>query len=177
MYTYVIDQYFDDYDNPREWDNLGTMTCWHGRYSLGDEQPRQEPAEWAADLKRKYPNAIILPLYLYDHGGITISTAPFNCRWDSGQVGYIYTTLERIKELRFNWKRLTKARREAIEDMLRAEVKTYDQYIRGDIYRFTIENEDGEIIDQGHGYYDREECELVAIEAIECLKNHDRKAA
>ena len=29
----------DDYpQNPREWDNLGTMVCGHRRYCLGDEQ-------------------------------------------------------------------------------------------------------------------------------------------
>ena len=24
--------------SPREWDNLGTMVCWHRKYCLGDEQ-------------------------------------------------------------------------------------------------------------------------------------------
>jgi len=33
---------------------------------------------------------VILPLYLYDHGGITMSTGAFSCPWDSGQVGWIY---------------------------------------------------------------------------------------
>lgn len=23
-------------ESPREWDNLGTITCWHRRYTLGD---------------------------------------------------------------------------------------------------------------------------------------------
>ena len=175
MYTYVIDQYFDDYDNPREWDNLGTIASWHRRYNLGDAQPSAAPDEWLADLLKEHPTAIVLPLYLYDHGGITISTAPFSCRWDSGQVGYIYTTLERARDLGHGWKRLTKARREAIADMLRAEVKTYDQYIRGEIYRFTIEDEDGNYIDSCGGYYDREHCEQEAIISIESF-NEDRKA-
>ena len=30
--------------------------------------------------------AIVQPLYLYDHGGITMNTTGFSCSWDSGQV-------------------------------------------------------------------------------------------
>lgn len=47
----------------------------------------------------------ILPLYLYDHGGITMSTGSFVGRaphadWDSGQVGFIYLDKETaMKEL------------------------------------------------------------------------------
>jgi hypothetical protein len=176
-YTYIVDQYFDEVDSPRDWDNLGLMVCWHRRYNLGDEQPRLDPADWAAWLKKEHPNAIILPLYLYDHSGITISTTPFSCSWDSGQVGYIYTTIERARDISHGWKRLTAKRREAVKDMLRAEVKTYDQYIRGEVYRFTIEDEDGNYIYSGGGYYGRDDCEKEAREFIDGYLTDDRKAA
>jgi len=39
---------------------------------------------------------VILPLYLYDHGGITMNTGGFSCRWDSGQVGWIYASKESL---------------------------------------------------------------------------------
>jgi hypothetical protein len=175
-YTYIVEQYFDEVDSPRDWDNLGVMVCWHGRYSLGDEQPRLEPAEWAAWLKKEHPNAIILPLYLYDHSGITISTTPFSCSWDSGQIGYIYTTPERVRDIGHSWNRLTAKRREAVEDMLRSEVAIYDQFIRGEVYRFTIEDEDGNYIDSCGGYYDRDHCEQEARDCVDSY-NQDRKAA
>lgn len=38
----------------------------------------------------------MLPLFLYDHSGITMSTGPFHCPWDSGQVGFIYMTYEKF---------------------------------------------------------------------------------
>lgn len=45
------------------------------------------------------PFVVMLPLNLYDHGGITMSTGSFSCSWDSGKVGWIYATKERfIKE-------------------------------------------------------------------------------
>lgn len=37
-------------DGPREWDNLGTMVCWHRNYILGDEQPSQDPDDYLRDL-------------------------------------------------------------------------------------------------------------------------------
>ena len=40
----------DESDNPRSWDNAGKLVSWHGRYNLGDEQPRQDPREWLAAL-------------------------------------------------------------------------------------------------------------------------------
>ena len=37
--------------NPREeCSNLGTMVCWHRRYSLGDEQPSESPDEWIKNM-------------------------------------------------------------------------------------------------------------------------------
>lgn len=43
----------------------------------------------------------ILPLYLYDHSGLTMSTNDFGDRWDSGCVGFIHMDKDTaIKELR-----------------------------------------------------------------------------
>jgi hypothetical protein len=39
----------DNPESPRDWDNLGTMACWHRRMNLGDkpeEIERFEPIEW-----------------------------------------------------------------------------------------------------------------------------------
>ena len=41
---------------------------------------------------------VILPLYLYDHSGITMNTTGFSCPWDSGQVGWIYADADCIKK-------------------------------------------------------------------------------
>lgn len=53
-------EYDDDPMHPRkDMDNLGTMVCWHGRYELGDEQPRQDPAEFRSEMPK---DVIELPL-------------------------------------------------------------------------------------------------------------------
>jgi len=67
----------------------------------------------------------ILPLYLYDHSGITISTSPFGCNWDSGQVGWVFITNQTIKEEGIDESK--------VEEYLKSEVETYDQYLTGEV--------------------------------------------
>lgn len=125
----VLKIYFDvNAQNPREWDNLGTMVCFHRKYHLGDPHNYNDPWDFLLDLLEEHfgdysqaenfiksatnydeiieylkQDYVILPLYLYDHGDITISTSPFSCPWDSGQVGWIYCSKERFrKETGFN---------------------------------------------------------------------------
>src|SRR5580692_11428356 len=109
----------NDAVSPRTWHNLGTMACWHTRYNLGDIQPKQSSEEWLADNAPK--GSVVLPLYLYDHGGITMSTGPFLCPWDSGQVGYIVATPEAIRK-EFSCKRIGKVIRAKVEKILIQEV-------------------------------------------------------
>ena len=71
----------------------------------------------------------ILPLYLHDHGGITIRTTSFNDAFDSRQVGFIFFRRNRIEELGYN--RATKKAIEAACEILRGEVEDYDSYLRG----------------------------------------------
>ena len=82
-------------------------------------------------------HTVMLPLYLHDHGGITMSTGGYSCPWDSGQVGYIYATRETILK-EFSAKKLTAKLRRQVEDILRSEVKTYAQYLEGDVYGYVI---------------------------------------
>jgi hypothetical protein len=75
---------------------------------------------------------VILPLYLYDHSGITMSVGSFGCPWDSGQVGWIVCDPETI-EKEFN------GDRDLAEKCLIAEVATYDDYLTGNVYGFIVE--------------------------------------
>lgn len=127
----------DSAESPRTFDNLGVMACWHRRYNLGDVQPKESPEEW---LKANAPKgSIVLPLYLYDHSGITMSTSGFSCPWDSGQVGVIVATPEAIRK-NFMVKRITKKIRERATEVLKSEVKVYDDFITGNVWGYTIES-------------------------------------
>lgn len=131
--------------NPREdGDSLGKMICFHGRYRLGDKHTYRTPDDFHAsdEFRKAQKSGLILPLYLYDHSGITMRTYPFDCPWDSGQVGFIYTNLERYKMLTGR-KALNKTLKAKLLESLRQEVKTYSQYLEGEVYDLEV---DGEII-------------------------------
>lgn len=146
------------YDSPREWDNLGTMICFHKRYDLGDNHNYNvdDYNSWdemqKAILKEEGKGTIILPLYLYDHSGISISTGAFSCRWDSGQVGFIIADKKKVLQ-EFGGKILTKKLKEKVVSILENEVSTYSQYLEGDVYGFIIEDEEGEQLDSCFGFY------------------------
>jgi len=166
----------DDPWSPREHDNLGTMLCFHGRYSLGDDDAadgiRTEDFdgwdEMEAYLIKERGADIILPLYLYDHSGISISTGSFSCGWDSGQVGFIYTTRAEILAS-FLTKRITKKIRERAISCLEGETSVYDQYLTGDIYGYIVEDADGEELDSCWGFYGRKD---AAEEGAAMLATH-----
>ena len=88
--------------SPRENDNICEFHCSHRNYNLGDKgfnyRTGKECCE--AALERKHNGDIMLPLYLYDHSGITISLTPFSCPWDSGQVGFVVVPRKAMLE---NW--------------------------------------------------------------------------
>jgi hypothetical protein len=215
---YRIEQDTDCPINPRkEWDNVGTMVCWHDRYDLGDEQPKEDPQEYMERMVRSVQedwfnrmdwiidncdyrspreakmieardqrvheildrDFIILPLYLYDHSGITMRCSPFSCPWDSGQVGFIYCSMDKARE---EWGGGNPAAtdeevRAAAIKCLTGEVKTYDSYLTGDVWGYVVErveyDEDGDEVSREHldscwGFVGEEEyCEQEAKDSVE----------
>lgn len=146
----------NDAESPRDWENLGTMVCFHGRYTLGDKHDYRSADysgwdEMEAAIMRDHPGAVILPLFLYDHSGITMNTTGFSCPWDSGQVGFIFASREAIREA-YGVKLVTKKIRARATESLRGEVETYDQYLTGEVYGFTMDYGNGET-DSCGGFY------------------------
>lgn len=184
----------DDFPlNPREeFDRVGKMICFHKRYSLGDKHNLS--VEQAKELQDSN-DVISLPLYLYDHSGITMSTSPFSCPWDSGCVGFIYVTKkDAVKE--FGNKICTKLVKERAIRSLVSEVEEYDAYLRGDVYMFNIslyefsegvdtsdittdnieEFAEGIDTESCGGFFGEKYCEEDAMEtARHMLKGHDNE--
>lgn len=146
---YKINIYPDELtESPREWDNLGHMICFHSQYLLGDEHGMnvEELKEIVAQK-----DTVSLPLYLYDHSGITMRTSPFSCPWDSGQVGYIFVTREEILK-EYTRKKMSKNLVSKVIQRLNSEVQLFNGYITGEVYSFAIENAEGDIIDSCGGF-------------------------
>lgn len=104
------------------------------------------------EILEKYVVAI-LPIYMYDHSGISLSTTPFSCQWDSGTLGFIYVTREKMMEWQPSWKRMTAHRIKTVKAWLVAEIDVLDKFQSGEVYGFQC-FEDGEEIDACWGFYD-----------------------
>src|SRR5512141_2136233 len=91
--TVAIHQDQDPPHPRKDYENLTTLACWHRRSNLGDEQIQGgiSAKELLRSLRAKGEKVLALkPLYLYEHGGMTMSTGSFSCSFDSGQVGWAY---------------------------------------------------------------------------------------
>lgn len=105
-------------------------------------------AELYSKIKEK--GTVILDLYLYDHSGISMSCSSYvgrahHAEWDSGRVGYIYTTKDKIEKEGWTKEQATK--------YLEGEVETYDDYLTGNVYGYRIEDSEGEEKDSCWGYF------------------------
>jgi len=155
--------------NPRDWGNFGKMICFHGRYDLGDKHDYShlDYSGWDEMKKAIIKNEkvrTILPLYLYDHSGLSISTSPFSCPWHSGQVGFIYCTKKDVKE---NF--MGMLHKDRIVVLLKGEVERYDKYLKGEEYGYVIYEitDNGEkVINSCYGYEDKDYCEQEAKRCI-----------
>lgn len=140
--------------NPyEEWDRLGTLYHWHKRDFIGESLSRLEGYEIKEKIKQiKQNGGVIVPVYLYEHGGQTINTSGFSCPWDSGQVGFWAVTREEILK-EYGKKRVSKAMREKVEAIIKSQVESIDDYLQGKVYGYVIENDSGEELDSCWGFY------------------------
>ena len=153
-------------ESPREWDNVATIVSRGGDWDISDEGWRMSAEEFAEFLHKKLDkkcpeikgltdidhivncgsakNYIVCkPIYMYDHSGQTISLSPFGCPWDSGRCGYIFVFKDKIlKEFPDtnddNW-------RNKAEEVIEFEIDVYDDYIRGNVYGYCLE--EGHIVE------------------------------
>lgn len=168
--TYTVTVAVDDWaESPRQWDNLGTMLCSHRNYTLGDEQLEADVYTGWQEIEQmlyKERNAcIVLPLGLYDHSGITMYIGNSHDRWDGGQVGFIYVSKDTVRK-EYGVKRITAKLLADIEQVLRAEVETYDHYLRGDVYSYAIHDSTGTEIDLCSGFYGDTDIKQAIAEAL-----------
>jgi hypothetical protein len=134
----LASEYDDKFDDYVEWLNNAYYERLNGTW---EEKCRAiDEKQMARIHKILDKHVVILPLYLYDHSGITMSTGRFSCPWDSGQVGWLYVDrATMLKEWGGGGKVLTKKIKDQARKYLEGEVETYDQYLTGDVYGVVME--------------------------------------
>ena len=135
---YKIEIHRDDCDDsPRGWDNICIFHIAHRRYSFGDENHNSGESIKKAERQAIAQGDIVLPLYMYDHSGITISLSPFSCRWDSGQVGsVVIPRLKMIEE--FGKKNFTPKLKARALEVAKGEVETMDRFVTNQVYGYKV---------------------------------------
>lgn len=128
----------DVVESPREWCNTARFVMAHGRYDVPDEVgvDFDQYGSWreiADMLVEEHGALLVVPVYMLDHSGVTVSTGTFACDpqgWDSGQVGLAVILPDRWREMMGSEEFTEERGREVIE----GEVKTYAQYLEGDVW-------------------------------------------
>lgn len=149
-------------DSPRDWDNLGTIIGYHRSYDLSDIDFPQagDYGSLYADFKEylksqslTIEDIIYTPVYMYDHSGISLSSTPFSCRWDSGHYGYHFVTKSKVRS-KYGVKNISPKLRTTILQILDNELNIYNDYINGNCYEFRIYANDTDdcCIDQCGGF-------------------------
>lgn len=154
--------------DPRDWDNLGTMVCWHPDYALGDYQLRSPDGRGAVDrdhrsitgtisdrhfgtfesleeleqvLIKDKKAVVVLPLTLYDHSGISLHVAKRGLPFDPGNWDSTFVGF--IYTTKERVKELCgderKFQRTAwLEGELAKEIEVYNQFLSGDVWGYVL---------------------------------------
>ena len=151
-------------DSPRvECDNLGTFITWMNEYESPDRNEYDTIEEFyeyndiseSTCLIPGLAKMVIMPVYCMVHSEVRYSTKSFGCPWDSGFAGFIYVSYEDIKR-EYGCKYVTRRIIQSVREVLRSEVKAYDQWVNDPSYEITIYDKDGEVVDSMCGFYEVE---------------------
>lgn len=154
---------YDEYtDSPREWDNLGTICVSRACRYVSNEATALSDSnvlEWCNAEKDKKAledrGYIVLPLSVYDHSGVSIYIGGKCDPWDSSQIGWYIVSREDVRK-EYGVKRISHKLLEKVKNILDSEVKTFNHYINGEVYTFTLKHNDEEV-DSCGGFYENDD--------------------
>lgn len=159
-------RYEDNSESPREWDNLGYFITCDPHYESPDKNPQLErivgqtsnvasSVEYHMEMIKKqmaaesaYKVIAIYPIAKYEHGGITYRRGYFN-GYDWSNNGF-YIITDRTQSI-------MGTPHDKFHKVIDQELKTYNQYVNGEIYSFTLYDNDGNVEDSCSGFYDIED--------------------
>lgn len=153
--NHTIEIHYDDAPlDPRGDDNLGMLWLTHGRYAFPQEIDIDTTETTVYDaINEACDPPVILDVYMMDHSGLAFSFAPFggyHGHFDSGRVGFTFTTMERIKAY-LGFEELNEDRKAQIREILWKELQDFAAYVNGEVHGYKI-LKDGELVDSCWGF-------------------------
>lgn len=165
--------YDHDSDGPSDWGDDGLFLIANHRefYVLPPGVKREDGFPDAEDMIAKYKKTHhIYGLEAYIHSGVVLALSGegnfCDRRWDVSQLGLVFASKK-------EWRLKVKARK-AAEGL----INTWNQWLGGDVYHFSIEDADGDHIDSCGGFYGIEHVREDANASLEhaIKERRDKKA-
>lgn len=122
---------------------IDMLTEFEDSKDIVDELTTYWRQEWEERKVLRDDIALILPIYLYDHSGLTVSHGSFSCQWDSGQVGWHYMTKKAMESF--------PSKKDA-EKFLEARLEEWDHVLQGNVWYFDITDEEGDSVESCGGF-------------------------
>jgi len=162
----LVIKYDTDAESPRHEDNIGFFFTNEKRYNSPDGIDHvlynimMETQFCAGDtethikrIKKEAQEAgihitDIYPVYRHEHGNVLYLRGKAK-GFDDSNCGFYIVTTETIEGETYT--------QESIEKAIDAELKTYTQWMNGDVYGFILHDEDGEHQDSCWGFYSLED--------------------
>jgi hypothetical protein len=177
---YEIEIYYDqDVPSPREYDELCMLVLSHRKYSWPNESEVKfdDFNSWEGveeRLRNTYNIALIRPVFGYDHSGVVLKVGvdglnPFpDARWDSGQAGFAVITKEKATEIMGIQDFDAKANEQLLQCVVGA-VDEFSAWASGEVYAFSVLDDDGAVVDSCCGFYDYDTAISEAKASVDAL--------
>lgn len=155
----------EDSKSPREWTNLGYFITQDSRTYSPDKHPHFQSiikeTENVATSQEEHIGLIkkiakeegedivaIYPIVKYEHSGIAYKLGTMY-GFDYSNNGFYIITKETLAEVG--------TPRAKFEKVIEQELKEYNKWINGEVYRFELYDKNGEMLDSCGGFYDIED--------------------
>lgn len=149
--------------SPREDSNIGYFIIQSNKYNSPDthnelQQVIRDTAQYATSsedhMKRiveDFSEKILFidAVAIYEHSGLSYSLG-YKSGWDWSNNGFYIVTEKSIQEIGIEYDV------DKVKQIIEGELETYTKYANGEIYGYTLYDEDGEEIDSCWGFYDVE---------------------
>ena len=166
----LVISYYENTESPREWSNLGYFITKDSNYNSPDKNEvlkrivantgdiAKDQEEHIKLIKKEVEEQTdekviaIYPVVKYEHSGVSYSLGT-NHGFDCSNNGFYIVTDKTAKEVG--------TAKKDFKRIIEGEIETYNQYANGNVYCFTLYDEDGELEDSCSGFY-----------SIEAIREH-----
>ena len=159
----LVIEYDDSAESPRNWSNLSILIIRNGlgdgdKYLNRELENSQHKVGCAEDhlelmkeiVEEHLGSKVIYADFIskYEHSGVRYFIGQ-SSGWDYSNVGFVFVTEDSLEEIGCFEKQ--------IEEIVKGEIELFSKWANGDVYRFTLYDDEGNEEDSLGGIYDLEE--------------------